>query len=259
MRKRILPLILALLLYNNSPVYCEKSWLTVKSTHFFVHYRNAPSDFIEDLVEKSEEYYDKIAEDLGFRRYDFWLWDNRAKIYIYDDAEEYQAQTGQPSWSIGSVVPKDKIIHAFPGVRDFFTTVLPHEMGHIIFREFVGFDNSSVPLWLDEGVARYQERARYMAASRILKRDWQEGRLISLPELSNFNPRLVNNPDSVNLFYAEAIGVVEFLIKEFGKDKFVYFCQNIRDKKNLNSAISSTYPFKDLLELDKAWKEYLDE
>lgn len=259
MKRRILFLFLIFLLYSSFPSYGEKSWLTVKSTHFIIYYRNAPNDFIEDLVEKSEEYYDKIAEDLGFRRYDFWLWDNRAKIYIYDDAREYQLATGQPAWSIGSVLPQDKIIHAFPDVRDFFSTVLPHEIGHIIFREFVGFDNSSVPLWLDEGVARYQERARFAMANRILKQAMEENKLIPLTELSNINPRLTNDSESVSIFYAEAVGVIEYLVKEFGKDRFVYFCQNIRDKRNLDSAISSTYPFKGLLELDKDWRRQFDD
>ena len=54
--------------------------------------------------------YDKIADDLGFRRFDFWLWDKRAKIYIYDDVRSYQAATNQPSWSSGCAIIKDKII-----------------------------------------------------------------------------------------------------------------------------------------------------
>jgi len=72
-------------------------WSIEKSTHFIVYYKNAPGDFIQQLIEKSEYYYDKIADGLGFRRFDFWLWDNRAKIYIHDDAKAYQVATNQPS------------------------------------------------------------------------------------------------------------------------------------------------------------------
>lgn len=72
-------------------------WPIEKSTHFIVYYKNAPGDFIQQLIEKSEYYYDKIADGLGFRRFDFWLWDNRAKIYIHDDAKAYQVATNQPS------------------------------------------------------------------------------------------------------------------------------------------------------------------
>src|SRR3989338_28422 len=83
----------------------EDKWHIAKSTHFIVHYQYAREDFIEDLIEQAEEYYDKMAEDLGFRRYNFCLWNNRAKIYIYDDAASYQKKTGLPLWSASSVIP----------------------------------------------------------------------------------------------------------------------------------------------------------
>ena len=99
-------------------------WSVANSRHFIVYYKNAPRDFIEQLIEKSEYYYDKIADDLGFRRYDFWLWDNRAKIYIHDDAKAYQAATNQPGWSSGCAIIKEKVIHTFPYAKGLFDTTL---------------------------------------------------------------------------------------------------------------------------------------
>ncbi len=111
-----------------------EDWQISKSTHFIVYYRKAPKDFIMQVIEKSEDYYNKITDDLGFRRYNFWLWDNRAKIYVYDNAQDYQVGSSQPAWSSGSVAAKVKIIQTFPGAKEFFATILPHELGHIIFR-----------------------------------------------------------------------------------------------------------------------------
>lgn len=232
-------------------------WRIAKSTHFIIYYKNTSEDFIEKLVEESEDYYNEIAENLGFKRYDFWLWDNRAKIYIYDDAGSYQSATGQPAWSMGSVIPKDKVISAFPGIRGFFETILPHEIGHIIFREFVGFDNNSLPIWLDEGVACYQEKFRRPIAIKLVKDAIKENRFVSLEWLSNISPQLMKDAQIVNLFYAEAISIVDYLIGEFGKAKFVFFCQALRDKRNLEEAIRSSYPFENIKELDAAWRRYL--
>lgn len=228
-----------------------------KSTHFIVYYKNAREEFLRRLIEKAEDYYDRIADDLGFRRYNFWLWDNRAKIYIYDDAQSYQSATGQPSWSGGSVTPKDKIIHTFVGQRGFFDDTLPHEMGHIIFREFVGFDNRAIPFWLDEGVASYQGKVRRINAHRQARQAIKKGNFIPLEELSRLNPLLMSDNASVNLFYEEALSLIDYLIGEFGKDNFVLFCQNIKDKRNLERALVSSYPFKNIQELDKAWQRYL--
>lgn len=232
-------------------------WNTSKSTHFIVYYRNAPEDFIQKLVNRSEDYYNKIADRLGFRRFDFWLWDNRAAIYIYDDANDYRISTGQPSWSAGAVVPRAKIIHAFPYAESFFETILPHEIGHIIFREFVGFDNYAVPGWLDEGVASYQENAKYSRAGSLVKAAAAAGSLMPLEKLAAVKPHSLIDSASAKLYYAEAISIVDYLIKNFGKDNFVVFCQNLRDKRDLQRALNSVYHFSNTAELDDAWQRYL--
>ena len=233
-------------------------WNTAKSTHFIVYYKAAPEDFIKQLIDKSEDYYNKIAQDLGFTRYDFWTWDKRAKIYIYDNAADYQAATAQPGWSIGCAQVAQKIIQTFPYAKGFFETVLPHEMGHIIFREFIGLGDNAIPLWLEEGVASYQEKIKYKQANILIKEAINEGGFINLRELSAVNPQLMDNPQLAGLFYAESFSAVDFLIKEFGRDKFVLFCQNLRDKKNLERALVSTYSFSNIQELNDAWVRYLN-
>jgi hypothetical protein len=234
-----------------------QDWQTEKSTHFIVYYKNAPSEFIRRLIDKSEDYYNKIASDLGYRRYDFWLWDERAKIYIYDNAADYQKGTGQPAWSGGAAQVKTKTITTFAGSEGFFETVLPHEMGHIIFREFVGPDNRAIPLWLEEGAASYQEKNKYAQAKAFLKRAKKNGTFMPLEKLSGFNLQAADDP-AAQLFYVEAYSIVDFLIKEYGSDNFMLFCQNLRDKKNLEKAFVSSYPFNSLSELDAAWQKYLE-
>jgi len=257
MRKYILALTIFVL--SLSLVFAAgNDWQITKSTHFIVYYKNAPQDFIERLIEEAEDYYNKIAENLGFRRYNFWLWDNRAKIYIYDDSESYQVATGQPAWSAGCASIKDKIIQTFPYAKGFFDTTLPHELGHIVFREFVGFNNSAIPIWLDEGVASYQENLKYSMANKIVREAIQNNRFIDLEKLSQLNPQFVVNTELVNLFYAESISIIDYLVKEFGQDNFILFCRNLRDKKDLQAAISDVYPFKNIKELNQAWQIYLE-
>ncbi len=235
----------------------DEDWRISKSTHFIVFYNNAPKDFIMQVIEKSEDYYNKITDDLGFRRYNFWLWDNRAKIYIYDNARDYQSGAGIPVWSSASVAAKPKIIQTFPGAKDFFDTVLPHELGHIIFREFVGFDNPAIPLWLEEGVASYQEKSRYSLADDAIREAMKKGNFISLEKLSSFPLSPSLNKNTVQLFYFESFSTVNFMIKEFGRNDFVFFCQNLRDKKDLNRAIAASFSLDGLQELDSAWQQYL--
>lgn len=235
------------------------NWKIAKSTHFIIHYKNATEDFVKQASDKAEEDYDKIASELGFNRFNFWLWDNRAKIYIYDSPEDYQSATGEAAWSAGTAVVKSKVITVFVSKPDFFNTILSHEMGHIIFREFVGFDNYALPLWLDEGVASYQEKAKYAAANLYIRKHMEEGDFMDLRQLSRFSGRASGDDETVKLFYAEAFSIVDFLVKRFGSDSFVSFCQSLRDKKDLEQAIASAYPFKSLQALDEEWQKYLNE
>ena len=255
MKKCALILLTVFILGN---IALADTWNTAKSMHFIIYYKNAPDRFLDELTDKAENYYNKIADDLGFRRYNFWLWDNRAKIYIYNDAKDYQAATGEPLWSSGCAYPREKVIRTFPYAKKFFDTILPHEMGHIIFREFVGFDNNAIPVWLDEGVASYQQDLRFSAAGIMIKDALRKNRFIPLGELSEINSLSTADTDKVNLFYAEAVSIVDYLVKEFGQDRFMLFCQILRDKNNLEQALILTYSFKNIEELDKAWQNYLN-
>ncbi|MFA5356618.1 MAG: peptidase MA family metallohydrolase [Candidatus Omnitrophota bacterium] len=232
-------------------------WRDAKSTHFIVYYKNAPMSFIDKTIHKAEYYYNKIADDLGFRRFNFWLWDNRAKIYIHDDAQAYQEVTGQPGWSRGCAIILSKEIHTFSFAQDFFDTTLPHEMGHIVFRELVGFYNPAIPAWLDEGVASYAEETVHSNAKRAVKGALLDNSFIGLERLSGMSPHTMRDIDMIRLFYSESVSIVEYLVKAFGKDNFILFCQNLRDKQDLQRAIASVYPFRNTGELDAAWRKYL--
>jgi hypothetical protein len=233
------------------------NWRINKSAHFLVYYKSAPEDFIKELTEEAEGYYDSIVSGLGFSRYNFWSWDNRAKVYVYDNLEDYRTATGQPIWSGGAAVATDKTIYTYLYDKSFFETTLPHEMGHIIFREFVGFDNGAIPLWLEEGVACYQEKLRYSAAAdRVVREAIKKESFMPLEKLSGLNLLTADN-ETAQLFYSEAFSLIEFLLRRFGREDFMRFCRSLRDKKNLEEAIRLNYPFNNLQELGQAWKKYL--
>jgi hypothetical protein len=253
MKKNILLILLLLLILCVNGFCTEGQWQTAKSTHFIAYFKKVDEKFINELINKSEGYYTAITNDLGFSRFDFWLWDERAKIYIYDDVEEYKVNTGQPAWSAGCVSVKDKIIKTYPLASGFFDTLLPHELGHIVFRELVGFDNRNIPLWLDEGVASYEEMSRRFAAKRYLRRAIKENKFMPLDKLSDINLSLVQDKQIVDIFYAEAVSLVDYLVSKFGNISFVNFCKDLRDGKSLDAAISRTYPYANLRELNNAW------
>jgi hypothetical protein len=138
-------LFLAGILLVAGPAFAEEPWKEFHNSHFLVYYQDAPVTFAEDVAKEAEEEYDNIARNLGFTRYQGWTWDKRAKIYIFNDQEHYVA-SANPSWSHGTTSTVNRVIRTFPTAHGFFDTTLPHELGHIIFREFVG-EATAIPLW----------------------------------------------------------------------------------------------------------------
>ncbi len=232
----------------------EGGWQVAKSTHFNIFYKNAPEQLVDELIQKAESCYDSIAEELGFNRFNFWTWDNRAKIYLFDNRDEYKKATQTYDWSGGQVNVRNKIIQSYVGAPRFVNNILPHELAHIILLEMVGY-NRGIPLWLQEGVAVYQEQdihsVKIDMARRIKDDDY-----IDFNRLNAFNLESSEN-EEVRLFYAESYSIVKYLISEFGKDAFVEFCRSLRDKRSFSAALSKTYSFKNLTELEDSWKTYI--
>ncbi len=223
-------------------------WKVKKSRHFLIYYKRAPYGYIGNVARESERYYKEITEYLGLRRFNFWTFDNRCKIYIFESLEDYLKNTGCEKWSRGHVDIKEKEITTFAVQEEFFTNILPHEMGHIIFREVIGF-KAKIPLWLDEGVAVLQEENRdnYLnAAKALVKNDLY----ISVKSLSDIRDYKYVIPV---IFYSEAASLIEFLLDVYGRDEFIKFCRKIRDGMEWKEALFKVYGFKDLEAFQGAW------
>ena len=211
---------------NYSTAGADDKWEETHSRHFFIYYKDAPADFVQNVEEAAENYYDEITRNLGFSRYEPWSYEERAKIYIYQDQQDYINSSQQYGWSHGAANARQKTIRTFPSAHGFFDSTLPHELGHIIFREMIGF-YAEVPLWLDEGVAMFQEKAKRWGANTAVKQAMEQGSFLSLKQLSEIVLKQDTDPKMIDLFYAESASVVYFLITEFGQYRFQGFCQEI--------------------------------
>jgi hypothetical protein len=234
-------------------------WNIEKSDHFIVYYQDIPQQYVDKLIEKAEYFYNSIVDALGFTRFDnFWTWDDRCKIYIYPSQEEYQKNTGLPRWSEASVNVRDKIINTYFQEEDFYESLLPHELGHVVFRQYVGV-NIQLPLWLDEGVACMQEgsKSRRLALARKLLGSHS---FIPLDQLMGKGGRMsFRDIIAPGPFYAESLSLVDFLLTEYGKEKFVDYCRELKDnKKNWLESLLINYDFKDVPDMNAKWIDYLN-
>jgi len=259
------------------------TWQEMKGEHFILYYSlDKDKDIAKEILDRAEVYYRKIALELGYPRYsEFWTWDKRVKIYIYPDRSSFLKATDQPSWSHGMADYKAKEIASFIGSEDFLESILPHEMAHLIFRDFVGFEGE-VPLWLDEGVAQWSEERKRQEMKAMIGNLYRTDSLLSLEDLMKLDIRLIRTDKGVYLrrihtskdadgvllvsgeqliktYYLQAVSVVGFLIEKYGSDSFATFCRQLRDGKSLEDALKFAYSshLGSLKELEERWRDYL--
>ncbi len=236
--------------------YAE-TWKKDRSRHFIIFYKSAPRDFVTAVEESAEDYYDNITRNLGFVRYDTWSFDKRAKIYIYDDHQDYMRSGKYADWSNGVVSARTKTIRTFPLAYGFFDSTLPHELGHIIFREFIGF-HAKVPVWFEEGVAMHQEKARRWGANRIVREAMKGGSFIPIDKLNYVRLGKDTSKEMLQIFYSESASFINFMIKKFGRYRFVRLCQKLKNGIPFEQALKEVYgKYNSLRRLNEAWINYV--
>ncbi|MBL7073280.1 MAG: hypothetical protein ISS33_05850 [Candidatus Omnitrophica bacterium] len=229
-------------------------WKEHKDAHFIIYSApEIPDKYIRDFSRKCEKYYRQITDRLGFSRFNFWLWEDRATIFVYTTREAYVEGTGRKSWSGAYVQVRKKIINTFYFEQNFFDVILPHELAHIILREFVGVD-TRLPLWFDEGVACSNEKnslPRYLLPAKSLV---EKNEYIALRDLSEVNGRTIKDAKT---FYLLSASLVIFLLEEHGKTRFVSLCKEIRDGREFWDAIFRVYGFETPEDMDIEFIEYI--
>ena len=132
----------------------------MKGQDFIIYYRaEVPEDFVQTTMDTAEDELRRVTDNLGITNNQSWMGDKQIKVYIYSNRDDFVKNGGQAIWAHGVAFAQAKTIKLYPDATGFFDTVLPHELGHIIFRDYIGF-TAVVPLWFEEGVAIYQEKAK---------------------------------------------------------------------------------------------------
>jgi hypothetical protein len=231
----------------------------IRTEHFIVVDEAGSSAYARRAADLAERLYRRIMDDLGYaKRDDFWLWEKRCRIVICATRESFRQRTGAPEWAAGRASSRDREITTYAGSEAFLQTVLPHELTHLVFREFVGFVRP-IPFWLDEGVAQMEEREG-LPDRRMLRAMWRDQRLVPLSRLVKVSSAEDLSPEEARQAYAQAAGLIRFLVDRHGAERFQRFCVQIRDGKSVDEALAFTYApaIRNIEALERAYIQSLE-
>ncbi len=258
---RTLIAILTFSILVSAPTYAkEEGFRQLRSEHFIINYKEGvDNSYVRKIKTTAEKYYRVITQQFNFYRDKFWTWENRAKVFVANDRDDYLESFNCSAWSAACVNYHGKTIYTYPN-QEKFIPIFVHELTHIIFREYVG--EGKLPLWLDEGVAVYMEDKyghTYREGTFFLKQKIKDNTYLKFSELNRITVKSLSSKsqDEVKLFYLESFSIINFIMKKYGKHKFSNFLRMLRKGLGVEKALAKVfYDFNDLNKLETKWKEY---
>lgn len=234
--------------------------MTKRETFHFVIYCNDET-LSNEIATKVEQYYE-IPTDLGLGEGGkFWMKD-KVYIYIYDTPQQFSQFTGRECLSSSGYSDfKRRSIYTYKDVNHLIEAVIPHELTHLIFADFMEF-SPNYPAWVSEGLAMYEE-SKYCKAyidnyQKILDQ-MKRGAYFSVDVLTKIDISKETKLELIQFWYVESMSLVIYLIDAYGRGKFYLFCKNLKEGMELNKALENAYSpdMKGVSELTERWLNYI--
>ncbi len=114
--------------------------------------------------------------------------------------------------------------------------IVRHEAAHIVTSVAGDGPFTSIPSWLDEGTAVFMQNSQLDyddAVAFAIAAD----RTIRLRNMESSS----NNPNEINLFYGQSWSVVDYMLEEFGEQRFAELFRIIREGATTDSGLQQVY------------------
>lgn len=207
--------------------------------------------FGDSLIGVATETLDRLQEEIGSTVQD------PVNIYIYANTTDMRSalQQNQVEWVGGLAVPSLGIIlgAVAPGDIAEAERLIPHELSHQVLHQATENPYGGVPLWVDEGLAVYNQYVVEPQFGILLAEAAHTGQLIPLEALESSFPA---DPQKALLSYAQSYSVVAYILDTYGPEKMQALVTAFRDAVPPDEAIQTALGLS-IDELDRAWRETL--
>ena len=202
--------------------------------------------FAQELMNTCEEGLTRLTEDIGTYP------ERPIKIYIYASTTDLQeAMIFPQEWTGGVAFTKfGTIAIGIPPTRlDWGKRALVHELTHLVVHQATFSPYGQLPLWLDEGLAMYNEGELEPQYRTPLEEAVQEDELISVRSLcSPFSAER----EKALLSYAQSYSLVEYLLHNYGQYRMLDLLTLLKEGATYDEALTEVYGF-DIDGLDANW------
>jgi len=203
--------------------------------------------FARGLMDTCQEGLARLTQDIGTYP------EKPIKIYIYASISDLQGAMIFPQeWTGGAAFTAFSTIAIGipPSELDWGKRALVHELTHLVVHQATFSPYGQLPLWLDEGLAMYNEgELEPVFRSSLEEAIWQD-ELISVRSLcSPFSAET----KKARLSYAQSYSLVEYLLDNYGQDRMLELLTILKEGSTYDEALTDVYGF-DIDGLDTRWR-----
>jgi len=194
-----------------SPAFATELTAVMKTPHFTVHYDPADHFLAESTASASQEELTRISKDLGYA-----IEPNRPiPLMVYRSHYAFIHEGGLADrFTVGTARTGDERISVdASGAFVTMKQVMAHEITHAVIFRILGPQTRALPLWVNEGLAKYESEIYTEVDDTIVADAAAHGTLIGLPDLTTEFPS-----DRSDLAYAESASAMRYLVKRHGAD-----------------------------------------
>lgn len=240
-----------------------RDFVEKKGAHFTIKYRPGPDAILADwALETLEAQRAALEQDLGYAP------PENVPVEIYPEADRFATVTTltrQEIETTGTIAlcKFNKMMVTSPGALSFgypWRDTLAHEYTHYVVARST---NNAVPIWLHEGLAKYEEVRwrRATGGERSPTTDTVLAEALAKPyfvPLHKMHPSIAKLPTAFDatLAFAEVENLIGFCVDRWKYDGLRTLLTGLRDKKPMDVALLGAFGVG-LEGLEVKWKENL--
>jgi len=175
-----------------------------------IHWFQGTDAYAQQLLAYGEQGFTKSAAFLGINE------TKPVDFYVYPSQSAFQGGLSVPETIGGQTQTTYRTCFALVAPSDlaYGSTVVPHELTHIVFSDITDNPYHSPPRWLNEGLAVYLSEGYGSDNRQLVSRAAKDGSLVPLPALAGY---FALDQARIYLSYAESVSAVDFMVRKYGK------------------------------------------
>lgn len=223
------------------------NWKTISGDNANLHWYKGDQAFGQSMHDAAVSAMQRMEQDTGLKA------DAPVNIYVYGSYPDLGAAIlYEPGWTGGQAFPDANIviIGIAPDNASWGRTAIAHELTHVMVGHLTFSCVTSVPTWVNEGLAVYSEGKLDPDSQKQLDQAVADNTLLSVRSLSGAFSEV---PGRAYLSYSESYSLVKYLLETHGQEKMTGLLLQLKDGVAIDTAVTTVYGFN-VEGLEDAWR-----